>query len=69
MKDLLQVEVDESAFDHLNFFDRINIAHCAIERARNYVGNQDRFNGEYSTAKMWSRYRCYITRNYSYIEN
>jgi hypothetical protein len=36
-------------------FDQINIARCATDRAMANHRNRERFNGEYDTAKMWSR--------------
>jgi hypothetical protein len=39
--------------DRLNLFDRINLAQCAAKRARVYVIDSVRFQGEYVTAAAW----------------
>jgi len=39
-------------------FDRVNIARCAMERAQQHVHNQERFNGEYATVRLWVRKQC-----------
>jgi hypothetical protein len=44
----------------LSLFDRVNIANCAAQRARNNLMNDDRFTGEFQTVKCWTNYRCYI---------
>ena len=54
--------------DELTLFDRINLADCARRRAEMNVINDDRFTGEFHTAKMWTKYRCVITTKYSYID-
>lgn len=54
--------------DYLSLFDRINLAECAMRRAQNNVLDQDRFLSEYKTAKFWTRYRCIITKEYSYVD-
>lgn len=54
--------------DYLDLFDRINLANCAMERARQNVFDQDRFYGEYKTARFWTKYRCMITKDYSYVD-
>jgi hypothetical protein len=46
---------------NLSLFDRINVARCAVERANNNAIDRDRFVDEYTTAKMWTRYKCYIS--------
>ena len=53
---------------NIGLLDRINIAHCASERARMYVCDNDRFYGEFQTARMWSRYKCYISTRCSFVE-
>jgi hypothetical protein len=57
-----------SFLDELTLFDRINIAHCATKRAQEHVCNNDRFTGEFETAYMWNKYRCYITKTHSFVE-
>jgi len=54
--------------DCLDLFDRINLANCAMARARINVLNHERFCSEYKTAKFWTRYRCIITKDYSYVD-
>jgi hypothetical protein len=58
-----------SATDCLTLFDRIHIANCAVLRAEMHLGNTERFNGEYDTARSWVKYRCYITKNCKFIES
>jgi len=53
---------------NLSLFDRINVARCAMERAHNNHFDRDRFVGEYTTAKMWTRYNCYISTTVSFVE-
>lgn len=54
----------------LSLFDRINLASCAMERARGNVLSAKRFIGEYETARMWHRNNCYIRTTYtSYTDN
>jgi hypothetical protein len=53
---------------NIGVLDRINIAHCAAERARMYVLDTTRFNGEFTTARMWTRYKCYISNKGSFVE-
>jgi hypothetical protein len=55
--------------DSLTLFDRINLAKCAQLRAETNVLNNDVFMGEYYTARMWTKYRCYITKTYSFVES
>lgn len=55
--------------DYLTIFDRINLANCARERAIANVLDSKRFEGEYTTARHWIKYRCTITPDYSYVEN
>lgn len=54
--------------DELTLFDRINLAHCAMKRAEQYVCNNERFVGEYETARHWNKYRCIISKKYQYVE-
>lgn len=56
------------ATDGLTLFDRIHIANCAVRRAEMYVCDTDRFHGEYTTVRTWSKYRCYITPACQFIE-
>jgi hypothetical protein len=53
---------------NIGLLDRINIAHCASERARMYVCDNERFTNEYQTVRMWSRYKCYISTKCSFVE-
>ena len=53
---------------NLSLFDRINVARCAAERAHNNFLDRDRFVNEYTTAKMWTRYKCYISTTVSFVE-
>ena len=57
-----------ATLDYLNMFDRINVARCAVERANNNFHDRDRFVDEYKTAKMWTRYKCYISTTVSFVE-
>jgi len=53
---------------NLGLFERINIARCASERAhQNYLDN-NRFIGEHTTAKAWTRYKCFISTTVSFVE-
>ena len=52
----------------LTLFDRINIANCAVQRAVGNVTNQERFTNEYQSARMWTKYKCYITKTHSFVE-
>ena len=52
----------------LNLFDRINLASCAMKRAENSVLKDDIFQGEWETARAWTRYRCYISPNCKFVE-
>jgi hypothetical protein len=49
-------------------FDRINIAQCAANRGRMYVLDTNRFRSEFETARMWTRYKCYISNKGSFVE-
>jgi hypothetical protein len=53
---------------NIGLLDRINIAQCASKRAHMYVFDKERFLGEFQTARMWTRYKCYISRNCSFVE-
>lgn len=53
----------------LTLFDRINLANCAKQRAQMANIFDERFLSEYRTARMWVKYRCYVTTSdYSYVE-
>ena len=54
--------------DELTLFDRINLAQCARLRAQEHVCDEERFTGEFQTAYAWNKYRCYITKTYSYVD-
>jgi len=54
---------------NLNLFERINIARCAAERANSSISDRDRFNREYFTARMWTRYRIYNSTACSFVES
>lgn len=53
---------------NLGLFERINVARCAAERADMYYKDDERFHNEFQTAKMWTRYRCYISTRCSFVE-
>ena len=55
--------------DEINLFDRINLAACAVRRAQANVLDEQRFNSEYNSARMWNKYKCVITKQYSYVDN
>lgn len=55
--------------DELTLFDRINMASCATKRAQQNTLDADRFKGEYDTARLWNKYRCIITKTYSYVDD
>jgi len=55
--------------DQLTLFDRINLAACAQRRASANVLDSTRFEGEFSTAFLWTKYRLTKTPHYSYIED
>jgi hypothetical protein len=57
-----------TATDCLTLFDRIHIANCAVRRAEMNLYDTDRFHGEYLTARTWTKYRCYITKECQFIE-
>lgn len=55
----------------LLLFDRINLARCAMDRANQAMGENrfSDFDGEWVTARMWTKYHCAITTaDHSYIE-
>ena len=54
--------------EELTFFGRLNIANCAMQRAMLPYVDVDRFQGEYTTAKMWTKYKCYISKTLSFVE-
>jgi len=54
--------------DSLTLFDRINLAKCAQLRAEARLCDRDGFTAEYHTARMWTKYRCYITKTCSFVE-
>jgi hypothetical protein len=54
--------------EELTFFDRLNIANCAMQRAKLHPVDPDRFHGEYTTARQWTKYKCYITKTVSFVE-
>jgi hypothetical protein len=41
----------------LHLFNKIALAHCAMTRARIHVLNNERWDGEYYTAKLWGERR------------
>jgi hypothetical protein len=55
--------------DNINLFDRINLATCAMRRAQDNLLDVQRFNGEYSSARAWNKYKCIITTTYSYVDD
>jgi hypothetical protein len=55
--------------DELTFFDRLNLANCAMQRAKMHTVDADRFHGEYTTARHWTKYKCYITKTVSFVES
>ena len=54
--------------NYISMFDRINLAQCAIKRAREYCGDEQRFHGEFCTARAWNKYKCYITTACQFVE-
>lgn len=54
--------------DEINLFDRINLAACAMRRAQANVLDEQRFNAEYLSARAWNKYKCVITKTYSYVD-
>jgi len=55
--------------DDINLFDRINLAACAVRRAQANILDEQRFNSEYTSARMWNKYKCVITKHYSYVDD
>ena len=55
--------------DELTLFDRINLAACAMRRAESNLLNKERWNNEYTTARAWHKYKCVITKTYSYVDD
>jgi hypothetical protein len=46
----------------LTIFDKINLAHCAAQRAQSHVNNTARFFGEYDSVLCWHNHRvAFIT--------
>lgn len=41
----------------LNPFDKINLAACAVARAKLHLSDSQRFKGEYDTALLWKGHR------------
>jgi hypothetical protein len=58
----------ETFASNLGILDRAHVAHCAAERARMYCTDTERFNGEFSTVRMWTNYKCFISNYGSYVE-
>ena len=54
--------------DELTFFDHVNLAHCAVQRAKLSTLDQERFSNEYNTARQWTKYKCYISKKLSFVE-
>jgi len=54
--------------EELTFFDRLNLATCAMQRAKLHTGNEHRFRDEYTTARHWTKYKCYISKSLSFVE-
>jgi hypothetical protein len=52
----------------ITLFDRINLANCAAMRAGSLLQDEDRFHGEYETARAWTKYRVYNSTNCRFIE-
>ena len=55
--------------DNINLFDRINLAACAVRRASENTLDADRFQSEYNSARAWNKYKCVITKSYSYVDD
>jgi hypothetical protein len=62
------MQSNTSCETNLGLFDRINIAQCAANRARAHVMDGERFTREFNTARMWTRYKCYISTRGSFVE-
>ncbi len=52
----------------LGILARVNLSHCAAERARMYCADTERFNGEFATVQMWRNHKCFISNYGSYVE-
>jgi hypothetical protein len=56
----------------LSIFDKINLAHCAIQRAESNFKDTARFTGEYDSVLCWYNHRVAFLAtpsgflNYSY---
>jgi len=55
--------------DELTLFDRINLAACAMRRAQDNTCDEQRFHREYKSARSWNKYKCVITKTYSYVDD
>ena len=55
--------------DELTLFDRINLAACAMRRAQENTRDEQRFHAEYRSARAWNKYKCVITKTYSYVDD
>jgi hypothetical protein len=55
--------------DELTLFDRINLAACAMRRAQDHTLDEQRFYGEFKTARLWYKHKCVITKTYSYVDD
>ena len=64
-----QTLLTQLMLDELTFFDRLNLANCAMQRAKMHTVDADRFHGEYTTARHWTKYKCYITKTVSFVES
>jgi hypothetical protein len=62
------MQSDISFETNIGLLNRINIAHCAAERARMHVLDTERFSREFDTARLWTRYKCYISTKGSFVE-
>lgn len=49
----------------ITLFDRINLANCAVQRA---IAAPIRFESEYETARLWTKYRIHTSASYRFIE-
>ena len=62
------MDSDTQFESNIGLLGRINIAKCAAERARMHVMDTERFHREFQTARMWTRYKCYISTRCSFVE-
>jgi hypothetical protein len=54
---------------NLTLFDRINLANCAVQRATAApIRDRVRFEDEYETARLWTKYRIHASGSYRFIE-